>query len=229
MVIPVTKVKKILDALIAAIRADYAAALTSGVEADSFLYRILYGNAFGDYDFYEQGVSIFIRTDASARQLQTRMGFDMSPSQLPVIYVHQPNEVMKGINTVGWGFDTNEFFTNTDGTEVDKLFRGYGGTFEYVITSPNVLETILIYEVIHTALNSAIDTLSEVFNIVSMTGKELVAKSDVMPEPLFLKTIQLDGDYVKEFPRLATVETALYVEFNPAIVYDKDAIGVDIL
>jgi hypothetical protein len=229
MVIPVTKVKKILDALITAIRTDYNVALAAGVEEESFLYRVLYGNAFGDYDFYEQGVAIFIRTDASARQLQTKMGFDMSPSQLPVIYVHQPNEVMKGVNTVGWGFDTNEFYTNSDGAEVDKLFRGYSGAFEYVITSPNVLETILIYEVIHTALNSAIDTLSEVFNIVTMTGKELVAKSDVMPEPLFLKTIIVDGDYVKEFPRLAHVETALYVEFNPAVIYDVNGIGEELL
>jgi hypothetical protein len=229
MIIPITKVKKILDALLLAVKTDYNSALTAGVEEESFLYRVLYGNAFGEYDFYEQGVAIFIRTDASARQLQTKMGFDMSPSQLPVIYVHQPNEVMKGVNTVGWGFDTNEFYTNSDGVVVDKLFRGYSGAFEYVITSPNVLETILIYEVLHAALNSSIDTLSEIFNIVTMTGKELVAKSEMMPEPLFLKTIIVDGDYVKEFPRLSTVETALLVEFNPAIVYTTEGIGNNLI
>jgi hypothetical protein len=230
MFIPVTKIKKILDAVITLVKDDYNAALQAGIEEESFLYRVLYGNTLGDFDFYEQGKDIFIRTDASARQIQTRMGFDLGMATLPTIYVHQPSEAMKGINTIGWGYDTNEFYNNTDGSQTDKLFRGSGSVFEYVITSPNVLETILVYEVLYAALNGAIDTLSEYFNNVSIVGKELVAKNEEMSTPLFIKTIQMDMDYVKEFPRLGTPQSFLsLVEFYPATVYDVKAIGEELI
>jgi len=229
MFIPVTTVKKILDALLLSIKSDYSAALESGVESDSFLYRVLYGSSLGDFDFYTQGVDIFTRTDASSRQLQTRMGFDLSPSTLPTVYVHQPTEAMRGIETIGWGFDTNEFYTDSKGVETDKLFRGASSTFEYVITSPSVLETILIYEVLYAAVNSAIDTLIESFNNITITGKELVAKSDLMPEPLFLKTIQIDADYIKEMPRLSLMDYAHFVEFYKARLYDPDNIGSNLI
>jgi hypothetical protein len=229
MFIPVIKVRKILDALLKSIKDDYNAHLILATEEESFLYRILHGNSLSDFDFYEQGVDIFIKTDASSRQIQTRMGFDLSTSTLPTIYIHHPSETMKGVNTIGFGFDTNEFYENSDGSYVDKLFRGFGGVFEYVITSPNVLETVLVYEVLHAALLSAVDTFNEDFVLSVSTGKEMVAKSDMMPEPLFLKTIQVDTTYIKEFPRLSNVTEALLVEFNPAIVYDADAIGNDLI
>jgi hypothetical protein len=229
MFIPVTKIKAILDALITMIRDDYSAALLNGGETESFLYRVLYGNALGDYDFYVNGVDIFTRTDASARQIQTRMGFDLGITTLPTIYVHQPNEVMKGVNTIGWGYDTNEFFDNTDGSQTDKLFRGFGSVFEYVITSPNVLETVVVYEVLHAALSACIDTFNEWFNNISFTGKELIAKNESMPEPLFIKSIQLDVDYTKEVPRLGTPQQLVsLVEFYPATIYGE-AIGDKII
>jgi hypothetical protein len=229
MFIPVTKIKAILDALITMIRDDYSSALLNSVETESFLYRVLYGNALGDYDFYVNGVDIFTRTDASARQIQTRMGFDLGITTLPTIYVHQPNEVMKGVNTIGWGYDTNGFFDNTDGSQTDKLFRGFGSVFEYVITSPNVLETVVVYEVLHAALSACIDTFNEWFNNISFTGKELIAKNESMPEPLFIKSIQLDVDYTKEVPRLGTPQQLVsLVEFYPAVIYGE-AIGDKII
>jgi hypothetical protein len=229
MFIPVTKIKAILDALITMIRDDYSAALLAGGESESFLYRVLYGNALGDYDFYTNGVDIFTRTDASARQIQIRMGFDLGITTLPTVYVHQPNEVMKGVNTIGWGYDTNEFYDNADGSQTDKLFRGFGSVFEYVITSPNVLETVVVYEVLHAALSATIDTFNEYFNNLSFTGKELIAKNESMPEPLFIKSIQLDVDYVKSVPRLGTPQQLVsLVEFYPAVIYGE-AIGDKII
>jgi len=230
MFIPVTKVKLILDALIALIRTDYQAAVTSGAETDSFLYRVLYGSVLGDFDFYTQGVDIFIRTDASARQIQTRMGFDLSTATLPTIYVHQPNEAMKGVNTIGFGYDTNEFYTNTDASQTDKLFRGFGSTFEYVITSPNVLETLLVYEVLHAALISAVDTFNEYFNNINFMGKELIARNDNIPNPMFIKCIQLDVDYLKEVPRLGTPQgIGHFVEFYMPTTYGNEPIGDSII
>lgn len=229
MFIPITNVKKILDVLIALIKADYDSAIQRGQETESFLYRVLYGNALGDYDFYVQGVQIFTRTPGSSRQIQTRMGFDLGQSSLPTIYVHQPNEVMKGVNTIGWGMDTNEFYLNADGTTIEKLFRGFGSTFEYVITSPSVLETLLVYEVLHAALSSSIDTFMAFFNNVSFTGKELIAKNELMPEPIFIKSIQLEVDYVKQVPQLMTNDLITLLEFEKAKVYSDEAIGDNIL
>jgi len=231
MFIPVTKIKKILDSLLTLIKEDYLTCFEQEREEESFLYRVLYGSALGDYDFYEQGKDIFVRTDGSSRQIQTRMGFDLGITTLPTIYVHQPNEVMKGVNTIGFGMDTNEFYTNTDGTIVEKLFRGSASTFEYVITSPNVLETLLVYEVLYAALISIVDTFTEYFNSISITGKELVAHHETMPEPLFIKAIQVDVDYVKQVPRLTTPQELIsLVEFDkPTLLYDDEMIGNNLI
>ena len=134
------------------------------------------------------------------------------------------------MNTIGWGYDTNEFYQNEDGSQTDKLFRGFGSVFEYVITSPNVLETILIYEVLHAALSATIDTFSEYFNNISFTGKELVAKHESMPDPLFIKAIMLDVDYIKSVPKLGSPQTLIdLIEFNPATVYTGVAIGNNLI
>lgn len=226
MLIPITIVKQVLDSLIVFIKADYDLAVSENRETESFLYRVLYGNSLVDFDFYEQGVDIFTRTDASSRQIQTKLGFDLGQSSLPTIYVHQPAEPTKGVNTIGFGLDGNEYYDNADGTQTDKLFRGFGSTFEYVCVSPNILETLLIYEVLHAALISAIDSFTSDFNTVNFTGKEYVARNDSMPDPLFVKAIQLELSYVKEVPRLISQDVVNFVEFNKAIVYG-DGIGIN--
>jgi hypothetical protein len=230
MFIPVIKIKAVLDALLTLIKADYDAAIAGGIEEESWLYRVLYGNALGDWDFYQQGVNLFTRTDASARKLQTRMGFDIGISTLPTIFVHHPNEAMKGLNTIGFGYDTDEFYSNADGSNTDKLFRGFGSVFEYVITSPSALETKVIYEVLHAALISAVDTFDEYFSNFNFTGKELIAKHESVPDPLFIQAIQIDVGYVKQVPRLGTPQQfASLVEFYPATVLYGEAIGENLI
>ena len=229
MLIPITKIKQILDSLIAYIQADYTSAMTNNVETESFLYRVLYGNALGEFDFYTQGVNIFTRTDASARRIETRLGFDLGITKMPTIYVHQPAEIMKGVNTISFGADDNSFYSNADGSNTDMLVRGFGSTFEWVITSPNINEVLLIYEVLHAALISSVDSFTDDFNNINFTGKEYVARSDSMPDPLFIKAIQLDIDYTKEVPKLIRRELLNLVEFYPGIVYDGNAISNDLI
>ena len=226
MFIPVIKIKAILDVLIDYIRADYELVQS---EEESFLYRIFEDAALGEFNFFEQSKNIFLRQSNSHRQIQTRMGFDLTQTLLPTIYVHQPNESLKGINTIGFGYDTNEFYSNSDGSQTDKLFRGFGSVFEYVITSPNILETVLIYEALHGALISAHDTLTENFNNFNFTGKELIARSEQMPDPIFIKSILIDIDYVKVVPRLIRREVVQFVEFNKATIYTSEAIGDELI
>ena len=92
-----------------------------------------------------------------------------------------------------------------------------------------MLETVVVYEVLHAALSATIDTFNEWFNNISFTGKELIARNESMPEPLFIKSIQLDVDYVKEVPRLGTPQQfASLVEFYPPVIYGE-AIGDKII
>lgn len=226
MFIPVVKVKAILDAVLAFIKADYDECLRRAREEESFLYRVLQGQTLSDYNFYTQGKDIFIRSGGSSRQLQTRMGFDVSMSSLPVVYVHQPSDMLKGVNTIGFGLDTNEYYTNSDDSVTEKLFRSFGSVFEYTIVSSNVLETVLIYEVLMAAMISVIDTLNEYFEQVSLSGKELIVKNELMPEPLFMKSIQLDVIHIKQVPRLTTPETLITaIEFGMPTLYTEDDMG----
>lgn len=224
MFIPIIKIKTILDALLIAIRINYTNCVSAGVESESFLYRVLYGNSLGSYDFYTQGVSIFTQLDNSPRKIETKIGFDFGHSNLPTIYVHQPTEPLKGLNPISWGLDQDSY-SNIDGTETDKVFRGFGSIFEYVITSPSIMETLLVYEVLHAALIGAIDSFTSDFNNISFTGKEYIMKSDLMPETLYVKSILLDVDYIKEVPRLLNREIIQLVDFELSYTYTGEAIG----
>jgi hypothetical protein len=220
MFIPVVRIKQILDTLLVAIRVDHRTCNIEGREEESFLYRVLYGNALGTYDFYTQAINIFSQQDNSPRKIQTKIGFDLGHSSLPTIYVHQPSEPLKGVNTISWGLDQDSY-KNMDGSETDKMFRGFGSVFEWVITAPSVMEVLLIYEVLHAALIASIDSFTPEFNSINFTGKEYVMKSDLVPETLYVKSIFLEVDYIKEVPRLIYRDIVNDINFELNGIYTE--------
>ena len=89
--IPVIKIKKILDGLLAYIKADTEANVLD--ETKSYLYRILHDNQDGDYNIYQQAKTIFTRESTSPKRINTSLFFTKNIQQIPHIFVRESLEL----------------------------------------------------------------------------------------------------------------------------------------
>ena len=68
--IPILKVKKFVDLLIEFVKTDYE---DKTDKTKSFLYRVLSDNTSDGWDFYQNGIEIFVRGEDDKRKLETRL------------------------------------------------------------------------------------------------------------------------------------------------------------
>ena len=213
--IPVVKLKSLLDGLIEYVRTDFESQTD---EANTFLYRVLEGNRTDGYDFYEEGKSIFLRNSTSSRRIETRLMFTKDIAPTPTIHVREPARVKGEYNAIGGLFGQRVNFPN------DVYSEQYRDTkkanYEYVITSDNPLETILIAEVIYTLLLGAWETLhTQLFDLFDFGLKELLANNELVPYPLYIKSIDLTVQFENTVPGIQRATLCDAINFqDPTIV-----------
>lgn len=223
--IPILKVKKFVDLLLAFVKADYENAT---VKTNSFLYKVLGDNIDNGWDFYTQGVEIFTKRGTDNRQLETRVMFDRSRAGLPTIHVREPAKgkgVFDGIGFLGEGIFVNEAevvngitLPSTISSTVRKSFKS---NFELMITSGNSLECVVIQEVLESAMLASLDSLTiDFFELIDFASKELMMNNDSERSGLFIKTIELAIGYEKSnIPKLYTEENIKIIQFeNPTLL-----------
>lgn len=185
--IPVVKLKRLLDGLIEYVRTDFESRTN---ESDTFLYKALDGNRVDGFDFYEEGKNIFLRTSTSSRKIETRLMFTKDIAPTPTIHVREPMREKGIYNSIGGISGTRINLPNDGYTEEYRDTKK--ANYEYVITSDNPLETILISEVIYNLLLGAWETLqSQWFDLFDFSQKELIANNELVPYPLYIKSINI--------------------------------------
>lgn len=209
--IPILKVKKFVDLLIAFIKTDYDSAVDKN---DSFLYRVLSDNRDNGWDFYLNAVEVFTRDGQDSRKLETRLMFDRSRAGLPTIHVREPAKNNGGYDNIG--FLSNTYTTNPDLTVSDNVRKTFASNFELMITSGNSLECVMIQEVIESAMLASISTLTiPFFELVDFNARELIMNDDLERNMLFIKTIGLNVKYEKEsIPTLYNNQNIKIIQIN---------------
>lgn len=209
--IPILKVKKFVDLLIAFIKADYENAVD---KQNSFLYRILGDNTDNGWDFYENAVAVFIRDEDDSRQLETRLMFDRTRAGLPTIHVREPAKNKGSYDSIG--FLSEDIVVNEDSSISSTVRKTFRSSFELMITSGNSLECVMIQEVIEAAMLASLDSLTiPFFELVDFNSKELMMQSETERNMLFIKTIGLDIQYEKNgIPKLYTEENITTITFE---------------
>lgn len=190
--IPIVKLKAILDGMIEYLRRDYEAK-TPGDEDKTLLYEILFGNSSDGYDFFTEGKNIFLRDSLSPRKITTRLLFSKDIAPTPTIHVREPSATKGVYNSIG-------SLTGQQITYNDQNSNQYRDTkramYEFVITSDNPLDTILISEVIYSVMLASYETFStQLFETFDFQMKELIANNNLIPYPLFIKSIEMITQY----------------------------------
>jgi len=203
--IGIIRVKKLIDALIAFVKEDYETKLAGGIPEESFLLRCFDEEDVIDGISYSTlAVEIFTRDNLERRKLETRLMFDRDRAELPTIHVREPAK-NKGQQD-GVGYIDDDLYENADGGFNPARRRSFTSQYELMITSLNRHDVIIIEEVILALLIGAQDTLAlaNPFYNFSFNVKELIANNELIPNPLFIKSIGVNVSYDKTYPDLST-------------------------
>lgn len=220
--IPILKVKKFIDLLIEFIKTDYESKTD---KTKSFLYRVLSDNTSDGWDFYQNGIEIFVRGEDDKRKLETRLMFDRSRAGLPTIHVREPAKNKGSYDGIGF-FDDQIVINESTGlddqnqplpsTISSTARKTFSSQFDIMITSGNSLECVLIQEVLESAMLASLDTLTiPFFELVDFTSKELMMSDETERNQLFIKSITLNIQYQKDgIPKLYTEDNIKKIQFN---------------
>lgn len=157
IIIPEYKLLQHVEKCLAFIRSDYVAQADKN---NSYLMRVLNGNAIERYDLKTQAKKVFIDNDVTNdRFLETNLMFNMKREGLPTIHITLPSEqTQMGGNGVGVDQGYREQEILDEGKVTEKIFnvftRRFQSTYNIVITSDNSNEVIMIYHVIRALLIS---------------------------------------------------------------------------
>lgn len=216
--IPILKIKKIVDLILAFITTDYT---NQTVKTNSFLYRVIGDNDDNGFDYYAQAVSIFTKISSDKRKLETRLGFDPDRAMLPTIHIRQPSKI-KG-KSDGIGLVGLEGFTNEDDTITPQARVSYSSRFELMVTSINSMEVIIIAEILESALLASYESLTGIdqwVDLINFDTKEMIMMNDSLPKPIFSISIGVNTSFEKNnIPKLYTEKNIQTIEFeNPELL-----------
>lgn len=213
--IPVVTLKRLLDGLIEYVRTDFESRTD---ESETFLFRALQGNSSDGYDFYEEGKNIFLRTSTSSRKIETRLMFTRDIAPTPTIHVREPSREKGVYNSIGGIAGNRIDLPDDDYTHEYRDTKK--ANYEYVITSDNPLETVLIAEVVYNLLLGAWETLhTQWFDLFDFGLKELIASNDLVPYPLYIKSINILVQFENTVPGIHINELINAINFqDPTIL-----------
>lgn len=201
----ITQIKAIITRLLIFVQEDYK----NNVEEDTFLYKTFYGVKDGNFDFYEQGKKLFLRNDSNPRNLRVLLEFPKDKTKTPTYVVREPSKRTSEFNSIG---KLTGQFDHT-GKMILRDSRNY--EFEVMCVSDNFLESILMSEILYSLLLGSYNILSQSFQSISFSMKEVMINADVIPLPFFLRSIGLNltsDEHVPTIEEMPLLKKVLFAD-----------------
>jgi hypothetical protein len=209
--------KLILEAQTAGI--SFISPVIGDIIQESFLYRCFDSDDIIEgVDYTKLAVDIFTRLVTDSRKVETRLLFDPDRASLPTIHVREPSKSkgkQDGIGYIGEGF-----YENADLSFQEERRRSFDSQFELMITSMNRHEVVVMEEVMLGLLIGAQDSLAiqEPFYNINFVVKELIANNELIPNPLFIKSIMINVSYDKTYPDISNNELLTSILFEQLLL-----------
>lgn len=201
----IAQIKSIITRLLLFVQEDYK----NNKEEDTFLYKTFYGVKDGNFDFYEQGKKLFLRSDANPRNLRVLLEFPKDKTKTPAYVVREPSKRTSEFNSIG---KLTGQFDHT-GKMILRDSRNY--EFEIMCVSDNFLESILMSEILYALLLGSYNILSQSFQSISFSMKEVMINADVIPLPFFLRSIGLNltsDEHVPTIEEMPLLKKVLFAD-----------------
>lgn len=201
----IAQIKSIITRLLLFVQEDYK----NNKEEDTFLYKTFYGVKDGNFDFYEQGKKLFLRSDTNPRNLRVLLEFPKDKTKTPAYVVREPSKRTSEFNSIG---KLTGQFDHT-GKMILRDSRNY--EFEIMCVSDNFLESILMSEILYALLLGSYNILSQSFQSISFSMKEVMINADVIPLPFFLRSIGLNltsDEHVPTIEEMPLLKKVLFAD-----------------
>lgn len=182
--IEIVKVKQFVTSILKYIPEDYQNHKDD--EQNTFLYRLLFGMKEGNFDFYEQAKKLFLRGQTNPRNLRVLFEFPKDNTGLPAYVIREPGADKGMANSIGKM--TGQTFDGMNWQIRDNRYHN----FEIMCLSDNMLESILMSEVLYALIMGAYNWLSTQYDMVEVRITELMTNQNVIPIPIFIKSVRLD-------------------------------------
>lgn len=155
-----------------------------------------------NFNYLEQAIALFTRTEESPRQFQVNIGYNLNRAMLPTVHIMLPQESPGKYDAIGWDEgDTSTVYHPEANPQYELITRArtYHATFDLMITSDNSSEVLLIYYFIRAMLLYTVNT----FELMGMhnyatTGQDIQLDPAYAPPNIFHRTIRIDFDYQSE-------------------------------
>lgn len=150
------------------------------------------------FSYLEGAKTIFLPENGQARKLETNFGYNRNRSGLPTIHILLPNESSAN-NSIGFGedveFDEEEVVSGLPTGYVIKKY-GYSTTFNFMLSSDNTNEVLIMYYWLRNMLIASSDHL-ELHGLqnVSFSGQDLALSNELVSPDVFHRNLQLSFIY----------------------------------
>jgi hypothetical protein len=210
----IVKIKKIVEACLEYVQTDFE---SKENEKDSFLYKVLGDTQDGSFDYYEQAKNIFLRKETNPNNIKVALEYPKDKTGLPAYIIREPGKTGGIANSIG----KIESFMGS--VPMYRDTRQYG--LEIMCFSVNMNESILMSEILYALLLGSWDTLASQFLKIEFTMKELMMQNNLMPTPIFIRSIGLDLSSEEIVPGLMDTSLLGKIIFGKVNQVDSIALG----
>lgn len=210
--LPEIRLKRICDALINYLITDLKDCIAQNKENTSHLYLLFHtdSNDINKSVNYNEAKSIFLRDEANPRYLKVYPVFDRRRAQLPTIHIVVPQD-NEDLNQIG---DIEGDVYETEDISIMSLQRGYAANFNFIVTSDNINEVVLINYILRALLIGAIPQLNIIgFVNPKFSVQDLNINLDTSPVNCYSKGISMTASYWETVPEIGKDKKANNVVF----------------
>lgn len=217
LVIPEIILFRVLHGIVHFIRQDIEN--NSATPEKSVTYSLLDGLKLGRYDFYEEAKKVFSRKGTHPRALDLRLFFDAGRAHLPTIHLNLPseNQTEGGIG-LDVGYEPTDF-NEVDGVSTEFFTRAFDTQYNFMVTSDNTFEVVMIYNLLRGMIISYMHTLEfEGIRNPRLSGQDLQIYGEIVPENVFMRAITLSFMFEASAPSLDKKTIIESIQFEPEII-----------
>ncbi|MDY4173038.1 MAG: hypothetical protein SOY17_09895 [Evtepia sp.] len=212
--IQIVKIKKIVESCLEYVQTDFE---SKNNEKDSFLYKVLGDTQDGSYNFYEQAKNLFLRKETNPNNIKVLLEYPKDRAGLPSYVIREPGKKSGIANSIG------KIESFMGGVPMYRDTRQYG--LEIMCFSVNMNESILMSEILYALLLGSWDILASQFLKIEFTMKELMMQNNLMPTPIFIRSIGLDLSSEEIVPGLVDTSLLGKIIFGKVNQVDSIALG----
>ena len=210
----IVKIKKIIESCLEYVQTDFE---SKNNEKDSFLYKVLGDTQDGSYNFYEQAKNLFLRKETNPNNIKVLLEYPKDRAGLPSYVIREPGKKSGIANSIG------KIESFMGGVPMYRDTRQYG--LEIMCFSVNMNESILMSEILYALLLGSWDILASQFLKIEFTMKELMMQNNLMPTPIFIRSIGLDLSSEEIVPGLVDTSLLGKIIFGKVNQVDSIALG----